>query len=200
MNNTKSQFEIILEAAKKTLAKDIPQFGKGAGKKESNKKYSKPEALEYFRAGFDETPVLLWIDKDDENGPRWLNDVTGEVLPAKETSKPSGVKTYKIENVSESYDRKRMTELSDEYSKLTKEMNSILAKYGVKPGALLTIAQEKAIQEKMSPADKKNFDLVDKKISSNRSELAKISKSPARTSEKYPLGGRDEKSGRSYSS
>ena len=142
MSYTRSQFEIILEAVKKTLAKD-------AGKKESNK--------------------------------NTVDDL------------------QEAENVAESYDRKRMAELSDEFSKLTKEMNSVLEKHGVKKGQLLTITQLNAIKAKMTPEDKKKYEGAAEKAKKNQSETAKMSNAPKPT-EKYPLGGRDEKSARSYSS
>jgi len=210
MNNTtpKTQFQTILEAVRnfneaKSLATNIPNFGKNLGKKYSDarknpKKYSKAEAIKYFGQGFDGTPVLLWVDADKENGPQWLNDVTGELVFAKETTNPAGVKTYKSESLPEAYDKNQMAKLSTEWAKLKKEIDSITEKYGVKKGQILMVSQLNNLKKKMTPEDLKRYEKLADDIKKNMSDTSKLNNSPP-PQEKYPLGGRDEKSGRSYS-
>ena len=59
------------------------------------KPHTKKEAKDYFDSQDNGEGVeLLWVD-DVDNGPHWLNDATGEVVPAKETEMPKGSKKYK---------------------------------------------------------------------------------------------------------
>jgi hypothetical protein len=55
-----------------------------------------------------------------------------------------------------------------------------------------------AIKKKMSSYAFRSSDETAKKLGKITLELSKLVKDPP-SSEKYPLGGRDEKSGRSYS-
>jgi hypothetical protein len=98
----------------------------------------------------------------------------------------------------ESYDRNKMMQLSVDYTKLKKSLDAITEKYGVKKGQILMVSQLDSLKKKMTPADLKSYEDLQKKIVKNQSETAKMTNEP-RMAEKYPLGGRDEKSARSYS-
>jgi hypothetical protein len=98
----------------------------------------------------------------------------------------------------ESYDKNKMTQLSVDYSNLKKSLDAITEKYGAKKGQILMVSQLDSLKKKMTPADLKSYEDLQKKIMKNQAETAKMSKEP-KMAEKYPLGGRDEKSARSYS-
>jgi hypothetical protein len=57
------------------------------------KTYSKDEAMKYFH--MKDTKNLLWVQKDENAPNSWVNDFDGEVIPASEKQKPSGIKEYK---------------------------------------------------------------------------------------------------------
>jgi hypothetical protein len=102
------------------------------------------------------------------------------------------------EILSEAYDRAKMGKLTIEADKLTKELSSLTEKYGVKKGAILMVSQLEVILGKMNPEDLKNYKETQMKLVKVNSDIAKMTNA-YQPPEKYPLGGRDEKSGRSYS-
>ena len=63
--------------------------------KEATKQFTQKEAEAYFDSqDHGEGVDLLWVD-DADGSAHWLNDATGEVVPAKEKEMPKGVKKYK---------------------------------------------------------------------------------------------------------
>lgn len=125
------------------------------------------------------------------NSIQTLVDIINEQRSAKQESDQ--------ENLQEAaYDRNKMGQLGAEATRLTKDLNSLTEKYGVKKGAILMVSQLEAILGKMNPEDLKNYKETQMKLVKVNSDIAKMTNAYQPT-EKYPLGGRDEKSGRSYS-
>ena len=83
MNYNKN--DLIAEARIAMLVKEASKI----------KPHSQKEAEEYFDSqDYGEGVKLMWVDEVDGSA-HWLNDVTGEVVPAKEKTMPKGVKQYK---------------------------------------------------------------------------------------------------------